>query len=322
MIKKIGIWVFAALVLFLVVQFAYGGSRADVPAKDSFEVIAHRGAHVNWEKGTYDLATGCEATHIYSPTHSFIENTIESIGAAFDMGATIVEIDIHRTSDDQLVIFHDSMLECRTDGQGDVSDHPLAYLQSLDIGYGYTHDGGQTYPFRGKGVGKMPTLVEVLETYPDRKLWIDHKDGTMETARLLVEILKTLPPEQQEKINYWGTPDTWDYVQQEIPAATRLLGNRPEMKECLLPYFLTLGLGPFPKECQGRGIGLPAQYTTFAPGWPYRFLSKVSDAGARFYLTIETADEASAFLDVPLDGVITDHIEDVGPFYARVRASP
>jgi len=60
---------------------------------DNFEGLAHRGVHFNWEKGTYDRATGCEAGHIFPPALPYIENTLESIEAAFSYGATIVEID-------------------------------------------------------------------------------------------------------------------------------------------------------------------------------------------------------------------------------------
>ena len=37
-----------------------------------------------------------------------------------------------------------------------------AELEALDIGHGYTADGGATFPFRGKAVGEMPTLGEAL----------------------------------------------------------------------------------------------------------------------------------------------------------------
>ncbi|MGD8595746.1 MAG: glycerophosphodiester phosphodiesterase family protein, partial [Anaerolineae bacterium] len=203
MLKKVLIVAAVAIIAFVIYQAIYGGQAPSAPANDGFDVVAHRGMHTNWQQRTYDLATGCEATHIYTPTHPYIENTIESIGAAFDSGATVVEIDIRRTSDDYLVIFHDNRLECRTNGLGNVSDHPLEYLQGLDIGYGYTHDGGRTYPFRGQGVGRMPTLIEVLEAFPGRRFWIDHKDGSMETARLLVDTLKSQPLEQQAGLYYW-----------------------------------------------------------------------------------------------------------------------
>jgi glycerophosphoryl diester phosphodiesterase len=270
--------------------------------------------HTNWHKRTYDLATGCEATHIYTPTHPYIENTIESIGAAFDSGATVVEIDIRRTSDDHLVIFHDDMLQCRTDGVGKVSDHPLEYLQGLDIGYGYTPDGGRTYPFRGQGVGRMPTLIQVLETFPDRRFWIDHKDGSMETAQLLVDTLKTLPADQPAGLYYWGPPDTFAHIRQELPTITRLVGIRSEVKECFLPYLLTLGLAGFPEQCRGMGLGLPPEYVRLAWGWPYRFLDAAHGAGLRVYLLIDTAQDAQQLDQFPVDGFITDYIEVVGPY--------
>ena len=315
MFKKPLLFTIALLAGLVLFQMLYGGSADAVPSKDRFDVVAHRGVHTNWKKGTYDRGTGCEARHIITPTHEYIENTLESIGAAFEMGATIVEIDIRRTRDDELVIFHDHALACRTDGQGEISDHPLAYLQGLDIGYGYTHDDGRTYPFRGKGVGRMPTLVEVLQTFPDEKFWIDHKDGSMETAALLIDIVGSLPAEQQELLYYWGPEETYEAVQREIPAVTRLVGIRPQVKACMLPYLLTLGLVGFPEECQGLGIGLTPETTRLAWGWPYRFLQDVEEAGARFYLMLDTEEDARAFSDIPVDGIITDHIEIVGQYY-------
>jgi glycerophosphoryl diester phosphodiesterase len=83
----------------------------------------------------------------------------------------------------------------------------------------------------------------------------------------------------------------------------------------MLPYLFTLGLAGFPEECQGLGIGLPAEYTRITWGWPYRFLRKVEEAGARFYLMIDTGTDASAFSEVPVDGIITDYIEIVGKYY-------
>jgi glycerophosphoryl diester phosphodiesterase len=296
-------------------RFFYGGRAADLPPEASFDVVAHRGVHTMWKKGTYDIATGCEAKHIYEPTHEYLKNTLESIGAAFEMGATLVEIDIRRSSDGHLVVFHDYLLECRTSGQGNVSDHPLAYLQSLDIGYGYTADGGQTFPLRGLGAGKMPALVEVLETFPGQRFLIDHKDGSLETAELLTAILRDLPPAQQALLYYWGPEETYTYVHDQVPVVTRFFGQRPQVKHCLLPYMATLGLGGIPQDCRGVGVGLPVEYTKYAWGWPYRFLKGISDAGLRFYLMVDSEQDAQAFADLPVDGIVTDWLPLVAPYF-------
>jgi glycerophosphoryl diester phosphodiesterase len=310
--RRIFLAIVAVVAAFILIQLFYGGNPGMVPSKDGFDVVAHRGAHVNWKQGTYDLATGCEAQHIYEPSHDYIENTLESMQTAFDMGATIIEIDIQRTSDDHLVIFHDWMLECRTDGTSRLSAHTLEELKRLDIGYGYTADDGQTYPFRGKGIGLMPTLDEVLQAFPDRSFWIDHKDGTMETAALLVAVVEKLPQEQQKHLYYWGPEEVYDYVHSEVPAMTRLLGNRPLVKRCLLPYLLTFGLAGFPEECRGEGIGLPAQYLRL---WPYRFLRSASQAGVRFYVVVDSEEDAARVMGLPIDGITTDHIDAIGPYF-------
>jgi glycerophosphoryl diester phosphodiesterase len=316
MLKKIvltGAGLLGVVVLIILFQLLYPGRPDQVPAKPGLDLVAHRGLHTNWEKGAYDRATGCEAAHMLEPTQPYIENTLPSIGAAFELGATIVEIDIRRTSDDRLVIFHDYDLTCRTDGVGQVGDQPLTYLKGLDIGYGYTTDGGRTFPLRGQGVGLMPTLEEVLGAFPDRRFLIDHKDGTLETADLLIDILDGLPADQQAKLYYWGPPPTRAYVQASIPAITPLFGTRPEVRDCLLPYVLRLGLAGFPKQCDGMGLGLPVEYLKYVPGWPYGFLSQVADAGARFYVIAETEAGVESIVDLPIDGIETDHIEIVGP---------
>lgn len=190
MIKRVLLTIVVAFFALICFQYFYGGSP-NLISNDSkdFEVLAHRGVHVNWKKGTYHPITGCEATHIYEPTHTYVENTIESIGAAFDLGATMVEIDIRRTLDNHLVVFHDDNLDCRTNGSGKVVDSPLEYLKTLDIGYGYTPNNGEMYPLRGKGIGKIPTLEEVLNRFPQKKFLIDGKDGSMETVEGL-ELLR------------------------------------------------------------------------------------------------------------------------------------
>jgi glycerophosphoryl diester phosphodiesterase len=52
----------------------------------------------------------------------------------------IVEFDIRVTKDKQLAVFHDHLLEYRTEKAGQVSDYTMQELRQLDVGYGYTFD--------------------------------------------------------------------------------------------------------------------------------------------------------------------------------------
>ena len=67
---------------------------------------------------------------------------------------------------------HDDGLECRTNGSGLLREHSVAELKTLDVGYGYTADGGRTFPLRGAGDGLMPTLADALLKYPRQRFLI------------------------------------------------------------------------------------------------------------------------------------------------------
>ena len=140
-----------------------------------FEMIAHRGIYQNYDREDVDNFK-CTAIKIFPPTHSYIENTIPSIKRAFDIGADIVELDVHPTKElnsknDRMVVFHDWELTCRTNASCEsgcncnekkeciTDQQSWDFLNKLDISYGYSSDG-KTFPFRGKGIGMMPTFKE------------------------------------------------------------------------------------------------------------------------------------------------------------------
>jgi len=319
---------FFALFIFIALQYLLTGSpdkvspvRTDcVGAADSdgvsdsaVEIVAHRGVHHNYQKGVYHPVTGCEALHIFPPTHELIENTVDSIAAAFAAGATMVEIDIRRTADDNMVLMHDYMLECRTDGTGLVGEHDTAYLQGLDIGYGYTADGGKTFPLRGKGVGKMPTLAEVLHRFPDGCFLLDHKDWNVESAETLVKILADVPGAQRRRLWFWGPEEPLRYIQGFYPEIRRFFPLRAQLKEFGLPFFLSFGLIKVPEEYRGLSIPIPARYLKWVWGWPYRFIDTAHNQGLKVMIYVDTAEEAARYKELPVDGFVTDYIEITGP---------
>jgi glycerophosphoryl diester phosphodiesterase len=220
-------------------------------------------------------------------------------------------MDVNRTRDNELVLFHDAGLECRTDGAGRTCDHPLAYLQSLDVGYGYTPDNGRTFPLRGKGVGQMPLLREVLEKYPEKKFIIDHKDETAETAELLGTLLASLDRSQQQNLYYWGPPDTLHIIQKHVPGFYRLIPEPMKMRKWMYRYMLTLGLAGFPAETDRKILVLPFKYIKIIPGWPHRLMGKIKKAGGRLLVFVDTVAEARQIRELPIDGVVTDHLDRI-----------
>ena len=89
------------------------------------------------------------------------ENTLASFRAAIAAGADMVELDVHLTRDNELVVIHDDTLERTTEGKGTVADKTLAELKALDAGVRFNPR------FAGE---RIPTLTEVLDVARGRIL--------------------------------------------------------------------------------------------------------------------------------------------------------
>ncbi len=76
------------------------------------------------------------------------ENTLASIEQAIAFRCAFTEVDIQRTSDDELVLLHDERVDRTTNGRGRVSELTLSDIRKLNAG------GGQM----------VPTLEEALVT--------------------------------------------------------------------------------------------------------------------------------------------------------------
>ena len=87
------------------------------------------------------------------------ENTFASFALAAEQGVDAIELDVHLTADDEVVVIHDHHLERTTNGRGLVREHTLAEIRALDAG------GRFDARFAGEPV---PTLDEVLAWARDR----------------------------------------------------------------------------------------------------------------------------------------------------------
>jgi glycerophosphoryl diester phosphodiesterase len=110
---------------------------------------------------------------------NFPENSLEAIESAIQMGVDIVELDVHRTVDGELVICHDKTINRTTNGKGKISELTLEYIKSCYLRAG--HNAVTRY--------KMPTLAEALDKCNGRVLinldkCINYYDQVME---MLVE---------------------------------------------------------------------------------------------------------------------------------------
>jgi glycerophosphoryl diester phosphodiesterase len=131
----------------------------------------------------------------------------------------MLEVDIHTSSDEKLVVLHDATVDRTTNGTGRVYDKTLRQIQALDAGYNLvpgegTEEGrpAASYPFRGVRTGKrkpppgfrprdfrIPTLGEVMKAYPRVPINIEIKgaadqdvDSFLRNAEILANFLNRL----------------------------------------------------------------------------------------------------------------------------------
>ncbi len=109
------------------------GIDMGMAATTTKKVIAHRGV-----SGTYP------------------ENTLISFKRALETKAEFMELDVHLSKDDQVVVMHDEDLSRTTNTTGLIGTYPLAILKTFSAGYSKKFG----YKFYKE---KIPTLLEVLK---------------------------------------------------------------------------------------------------------------------------------------------------------------
>ena len=291
-------------------------------------LLAHRGLAQTFPIAGLDGAADTSKL-IYPPEHPFIENTVASMARAFELGADIVELDVQRTADDRFAVFHDATLEFRTDGSGPVRAHSMAELRALDVGFGYTADGGKTFPFRGKGVGLMPAFDEVLARFPGRAFLIDIKTGGADDGSVLGALIAQLPEAHQRRLAAYGGEASTEALTRALPSF-RVMSKSTLLKAGLA--YLALGwTGYIPPPCRGTELRIPLRFAPLFWGWPHRFIERMASVDTRVQLVAgdgrwsEGFDTPDSLRTIPdgFAGVIwTNRIDRIGPAMHRAQSRP
>ena len=242
--------------------------------------IAHRGMapEMHPEHEDYFACLG----RIFDSEHTFIENTIPSIEAAFNFGADYVEIDVRLTADRQFAVFHDDVLDCKTETTGRLVDYSMGELKTLDVGYGYYTEDGRN-PLRGKGVGLMPSLEEVLDRFPTQGFVVNIKSNDRDVAARLADLLDARGPEDVNRLLVFGGADAVESIRATSPQIRTV--SRATAKTCLRDYMIVGWTGYVPGSCQNTATGMYANYAWVLWGWPHRFVDRMQSVDTMVILT-------------------------------------
>lgn len=225
------------------------------------------------------------------------ENTVPAIRHGVEVGAQAIEIDLHASKDEALVVIHDPTLERTTDGTGQVEQRTVEELQALDAGYRFTPDEGQTFPFRGQGI-RVPTLDQAMEAMGGLPAILEVKSAA--AGRLLAEWLPDRPEYERiivggfnaDEVGPAGAAARWRCAYQTDLLGFVLWGKVGIRRT--LPADLAAAMVPVRKN----GLRIVTR----------GFVRRMHDQGKGVFVwTVNRPNEMRHLLDIGVDGLISDY---------------
>lgn len=243
------------------------------------------------------------------------ENTLAAITKALDLSPDFIEIDVHMTSDDQLVVIHDDTVDRTTNGIGPVSSFTLRELQRLDAGSRYYQI--QAMPAGEAADLRVPTLLEVLELVRGRTgICIEIKHPYLYPG-LEQRVLNTL-----ESVGVRKGDDACDVVLQSFSVGSmRLLA-------VLAPHLTRFQLVPRVRQLTPRDLddirsyadGIGRHKSLITP----ELVADAHERGLRLHAyTVNCPREMRVLLSMGVDGLISDDVPELNrACAARGTTSP
>lgn len=103
---------------------------------EELKIIAHRGFNIDYP-----------------------ENTLLAYKAALNASVDMLEIDVHLTKDQELVVIHDDKIDRTSNGSGYVKDYTLDELKSYDFG------SWKDNTFQGTRIMNFGEVVKLVQAY-------------------------------------------------------------------------------------------------------------------------------------------------------------
>lgn len=233
------------------------------------------------------------------------DNSLRAFEGAAEIGADVLEIDIHQDADGEFRVIHDSTVDRTTGGSGAVAQLTGAQMDALDAGYRWTVDGprpGQDaqFPYRGHGIG-VPTLGQVLADFPDIAINIELKQDDAAAGRLLCQQLQQARATSRVMVaSFHSTPlRAFRYACPEVAtSATRA--------EVTLFYVLSRARLAAVYSPAFQAVQVPVKQgglTVMSP----QFVKAAHSRGLRVQVwTVNDRAEMDRLLAMGADGLITD----------------
>lgn len=227
-------------------------------------------------------------------------NTLFAFQQAAEMGVDVLEMDLHQSADGVLVLMHDETVDRTTDGRGLIRELSLAELKQLDAGYDWSPDGEQSTPFRGQGI-QVPTLEEVFQAFPDYLFNIEIKQVEPSVGAAFCDLIRQYGLEIRVLVASFHSQAMQDFRQACPQVATSATRSETTIFFALNSVYLgRLVTPPY------QAVQVP-EYSSGLRVLSPRFVRGAHGRGLEVHAwTINTTADMQRFLDMGVDGLITD----------------
>lgn len=228
------------------------------------------------------------------------ENTMAAFQNAVDLGVDILELDVHTTADGTVVVIHDESVDRTTDGTGAVHDFTLADLRQLDAGYEFSPDNGQTFPFRGQGIG-IPTLEEVFAAFPDMRINVEIKQSDPPIEAAVLEVIERAGAQQRVLVG-----SEYDDVMARFRSLAPDIATSAATNEVRNFYLAQLLRVSAIYRPLADAFQVP-EYAGSTHVVTPSFVDAAHHHGVKVHVwTVNDAETMQRLLDIGVDGIITD----------------
>ena len=230
-------------------------------------------------------------------SHDAPENTLAAYKLAWQQGADGAETDVHITKDGRLICMHDDDAERTAGSLVKLSETDFDELRKLDVG---------AWPEDKYAGEKVPTLVEVLNTVPEGKVFYieikSSKDAVRSVPLVKADIDKSNIKREQVRI-----------ISFSADAIKACKEQMPEVPAYLLIYFVhdakTGAWSPTADEvisklkaCDADGVDINVVYRV-----DQSFIDQIKAAGYSYHVwTINSPHVAERYVKMGVASITTD----------------
>jgi len=231
----------------------------------------------------------------------FPENTMPAFLSAVEMKVDVIETDVHLTTDNQVVIWHDETLERMSGDPRHISTMTWKEISNVDAGSLFTDNEGKSFPFKGKNI-KPVLLKDVLSSFPQMKFNVDLKDDNLRLAEEYSRILLNLNCTKRVVTASFHRKILKHFrklVPQSITSCTSL-----EVMRLIILYRSGILTIPFPYK---KKILQVPEFSGRQRVLSKGFINYLHKRGFKIQVwTVNDYSEMTRFLDMGVDGIFTD----------------